>query len=160
MWCWKRLLRSPLDCKEIKPVNPKGNHPGIFIGGTDAEVEALILWPPDSKSRLTRKDPDAGTDWRQEEKGVTKDEIGGWHHWLDRRDFEQTPERRWRKGKPWLAIVHGWQRIGYNVTTEPQQQSAKDILLACGLLTDWRGWQRMGWLDGITSSMNMSLSKH
>ena len=61
LWCWRRLLRVSW-IADIKPVNPKGNHPGIFIGGTDAEVEALILWPPDSKSRLTRKDPDAGTD--------------------------------------------------------------------------------------------------
>ena len=71
---------SPLDCKEIKAVNPKGNESSIFIARTDAEAEALILWPPDSKSRLTGKDPDAGKDRRPEEKGMTEDEMVGWHH--------------------------------------------------------------------------------
>ena len=79
-WCFQtvvldKTLESPLDCKEIKPVNPKGNQPQIFIGRTDAEVEALILWPPDVKSWLIGKDPDAGKDWRQKEKGMTDDEI-------------------------------------------------------------------------------------
>ena len=79
-----------LDCKELKPVNPKGNQPWIFTGRTDTEAEAPVLWPPDMKSRLTGKDPDAGKDWRQEEKGVTEDEMVGWHHWLDGREFGQT----------------------------------------------------------------------
>ena len=82
---------SPLDCKEIKPVNPKGNQPWIFIGRTDAEGEAPILCPPDAKSWLIEKDPDAGKDWRQEEMGTTKDEMVGWHHWLSGHDFDQTP---------------------------------------------------------------------
>ena len=73
LWCWK-TLESPLDCK-IKPVNPKGNQPWIFIGRTDAEAEAPILWPPDMKSQLIRKDPDAGKDWKQKEKGVAEDEM-------------------------------------------------------------------------------------
>ena len=72
----EKTLESPLDYKKIKPVNPKGNQPWIFIGRTDAEAEAPIVWPPDVKSRLTRKDPDAGKDWRQEQKGVTEDELG------------------------------------------------------------------------------------
>ena len=71
----EKILESPLDSKEIKPVNPKGNQPWIFIGRTDAEVEALVLWPPDAKSRLFRKDPEAGKDWGQEEKGVEEDEM-------------------------------------------------------------------------------------
>ena len=75
-------LESPLDSKEIKPVNPKGNQPWIFTRRTDAEVEAPILWPPDVKSRLIGKDPDTGKDWGQEEKGATEDEMVGWHHWL------------------------------------------------------------------------------
>ena len=79
------MARSPLDCKEIKPVNPKGNQSRIFIGKTDAEAEAPVLWPPDAKSWFIRKDPDAGKDWRQEEKGMTEDETVGWHHWLDGR---------------------------------------------------------------------------
>ena len=78
----KKTLESPLSCKEIQPVNPKGNQPWIFIGRIDAEAETPILWPPDAKSWLIRKDPDAGKDWRQEEKGMTEDEMLGWHHWL------------------------------------------------------------------------------
>ena len=71
----EKTLESPLDCKEIKPVNPKGNQPWIFIGRTDAEAEAPVLWPPDANSQLIRKDPDAGKEWRQEEKGMTEDET-------------------------------------------------------------------------------------
>ena len=82
LWCWRRLL-SPLDCKEIHPVHPKGDQLWIFIGRTDGEVEASVLWPPDVKSWLIGKDPDAGKDWRQEEKGATEDEMVGWHHWFN-----------------------------------------------------------------------------
>ena len=94
-WCFQtvlleKTLESPLDCKEIKPVNPKGNQPWIFIGRTDTEAETPILWPPDAKSQLIGKDPDAGKDWRQEEKGVTEDEMVGWHHWLKGHEFEQA----------------------------------------------------------------------
>ena len=81
----------PLDCKEIQPVNPKGDQSWVFIGRTDVETEAPILWPPDAKGRFDGKDPDAGKDWEQEEKGVTEDEMVGWHHWLNRPEFEQTP---------------------------------------------------------------------
>ena len=88
--CWRRLFGSPLDRKEIKPVNPKGNQSWIFIGRTDSEVEALILWPSDAMSWLIGKDPDAGKDWRQEERGMTKEEMVGWHHWLSGREFEQA----------------------------------------------------------------------
>ena len=77
----EKTLESPLDCKEIKPVNPKGNQSWVFIGKTDAQVEALILWPPDAKNWLIGKHPDAGKDWRQEEKGTTEVMIG-WHHWF------------------------------------------------------------------------------
>ena len=92
-WCFRTLvlektLESSLDCKEIKPFNPKENQPWIFIGRTEAE--APILWPPDEKSWLTGKDPDAGEDWGQEEKGMTEDEMVGWHHWLNGHEFEQT----------------------------------------------------------------------
>ena len=76
----EKTLESPLDCKEIKSVNPEGNQPWIFIGRTDAEAEAPILWPPDVKSRFIRKDPDSGKDWRQEEMGTAEDEMVGWHH--------------------------------------------------------------------------------
>ena len=87
LWCWRRLLKNPLGSKEIKPVNPKGNHFWIFIGRTDAEAEAPILWPPNAKSWLIRKDPDAGKDWGQEEKGTTEDEMIGWHHRLNGHEF-------------------------------------------------------------------------
>ena len=76
----EKTLESPLDSKEIKPVKANGNQPWIFIGRTDAEAEALILWPPDMKSWLTGKDPDAGKDWGQEEKGATEDKMVEWHH--------------------------------------------------------------------------------
>ena len=89
-WCFwtvvlDKTLESPLDFKEIQPVNPKGNQSWIFIERTDAEAEAPILWPPDVKSWLIRKDPDAGQDWRLEEKGMV-----GWHHWLDRHECNQA----------------------------------------------------------------------
>ena len=80
-----------LDCKEIKPVNPKGNQSWIFIGRTDAEAKTPIVWPPDAKSWLIGKDPDAEQDWRQEEKGTTDNEMVGWHHRLDGHEFEQAP---------------------------------------------------------------------
>ena len=86
-----KTLESPLDWKEIQPVNPKINQFWIFIGRTDAEAEAPILWPPDVKSWLIRKDPDSGKDWRQEEKGMTEDEMVGWHHWPKGHGFGWTP---------------------------------------------------------------------
>ena len=94
-WCFwtvmlEETLEKPLDCKEIKPVHPKGNQSWIFIGRTDAEAEAPVLWPSDVKNWLTGKDPDAGEDWGQE-KGTTEDEMVGWHHWPNEHDFEQAP---------------------------------------------------------------------
>ena len=87
----EKTLESPLDCKEIKPVSSKGNQPWIFIGRTEAEAEAPVLWPPDVKSQLIGKDPGAGKDWGQEEKRMTENEMVGWHHWLDGHESEQTP---------------------------------------------------------------------
>ena len=86
-----QILQSLLDCKEIQPVNPKGNQLWIFTGKTDAKAETPILWPPDVKSQLIGKDPDAGKDWRWEEKGMTEEEMVGWHHQLNGHEFEQTP---------------------------------------------------------------------
>ena len=86
----QKTLESPLDSKEIKPVNPKWNQSWIFIGKTDSEV--LILWPPNVKNWLIWKDPDAGKDWGQEQKGITEDETVGWHHWLNGHEFKQAPE--------------------------------------------------------------------
>ena len=92
-WCFwtvvlEETLESPLDCTEIQPVHPKGNQSWIFIGRTDAEGETPILWPPDAKNWLIGKDPDAGKDWRWEEKGITEDEMVGWHHRLSGHEFE------------------------------------------------------------------------
>ena len=94
-WCfWTVVLEktpeSPLDCKEILAVHPKGNQSWIFIGRTDAKAETPILWPPDAKNWLTGKDPDAGQNGRQEKKGMTEDEMVGWHHWLNGQEFEQA----------------------------------------------------------------------
>ena len=89
LWCWRRLLKSPFDSKEIKQVIPKGNQPRILIGRTDAEAEAPIFWPPDVKNLRAGKDPAAGKDRRQE-KGVTEDEMVGWHHQLNGHEFEQA----------------------------------------------------------------------
>ena len=89
-WCFctvelEKTLESPLDCEDIKPVNPKGNQSWIFTGGTDAEAEAPIIWPPDGKSQFIGKEVDNGKVWRQEEKGTAEDEMAGWHHWLNGR---------------------------------------------------------------------------
>ena len=94
-WCFwtvvlEKTFESPLDCKENQPVHPKGNQSWMFIGRTDVEAETPILWPSHAKSWLIRKDPDAGKDWRQEEKGTTEDEMVGWHHQLNGHEFEQT----------------------------------------------------------------------
>ena len=90
LWCWRRL-ETPLDCREIQPVHPKGNQFWILIGRTDVEAETPVLWPPNAKSWLIWKDPDAGKDWRQEEKGTTEDEMVRWHHRLNGHGFEWTP---------------------------------------------------------------------
>ena len=103
----ENTLESPLDCKEIKPVNPKENQPWIFIGKTDAEAEAEapIPWPPDSKSWLIGKDLDARKDWGQE-KGETEGEMAGWHHWSNGHEFEQILEML-KDREAWHAAVHG-----------------------------------------------------
>ena len=88
--CGGEDFEIPLDRKEIKPVNPKGNQFRLFIGRTNAKAKAPILWPPDVKNWLIGKDLDAGKDWGQEEKGTTEDEIVGWHHWLDGQELEQA----------------------------------------------------------------------
>ena len=119
-WCFwtvvlEKTCESPLDCKEIQAVHPKGNQSWTFIARTDAEAEIPILWPPDAKSWLIGKDPDSGQDWRQEEKGMAEDERVGWHHQLCRHEFEQTQELV-IDGEAWRAAVHG-------VTKSRAQQS-------------------------------------
>ena len=109
-WCFwtvvlENTLESPLDWKEIQPVHPKGNQPWIFIGRTDTEAEAVILWPPDAKNWLVGKDPDSGKDWRQE-MGTTEDEMVGWCHWLNAHEFEQDP-RLGDGQEAWCVAIHG-----------------------------------------------------
>ena len=87
----EKTLESPLDCKEIQPVHPKGDQSWVFLGRYDAKAETPVLWPPHAKSWLIGKDSDAGRDWGQEEKGMTEDEMAGWHHWFDGHESEWTP---------------------------------------------------------------------
>ena len=110
-WCFwtvvlEKTLESPLNCKEIQPVHPKGGESWVFIGRTDVEAEIPILWPPDVKSWLIGKDPDAGKDWRQEEKGMTEDEMVGLNHRLNGQEFEQAWELLMDR-EAWHAAVHG-----------------------------------------------------
>ena len=112
-WCFwtvvlDKTLESPLDCKEIQPVCPIGNESWIFIGKTDAETETPILWPPDVKNLLTGKDPDAGKDWGQEEKGTTQDEMAGWHHWLNGHGHESEWTPGIGDGQGGLACCDSW----------------------------------------------------
>ena len=102
----EKTLESPLDCKEIQPVHPKGNKSWIFIGKTNTEAETPILWPPDVKNWLTGKNPDAGKDWRQEEKGMTEDEMVGCHHWLDSVSLSKLRELVMDR-EAWCTVVHG-----------------------------------------------------
>jgi len=119
---------TPRDCK-IKPVSPKGNQSWIFIGWTDAEAEAPILWPPDEKNWLIGKDPDAGKDWRQEEKGMTEDEMVGWHHWLEGHEFEQAPGVGDGQGS--LACCSPW--------------GCKELDM-----TEWLNWLNWQWISELS----------
>ena len=123
-WCFwtvvlEKTLVSPLDCKEIKPVRPKGSQSWIFIGRTDAEAEIPILWPPDMKNWLIGKDPDAWKDWREEEKGTTEDEMAGWYHLLDGHEFEQAP-----------GVGNGQGRLTYCSPCSPKESD----------VTKWLNW--------------------
>ena len=112
----EKTLESPLHCKEIKTVYHKGNQSWVFLGRTDAEAVAPILRPPDAKNWLIRKDPDAGKDWRQEEKGKTEDEMAGWHHWWDGLEFEQAPGDGERQGS--LACCSPWDHKESDMTEQ------------------------------------------
>ena len=102
---------DPLDCKEIQPVHPKGDQSWIFFVRIDAEAETLVLWPPDAKNLLVGIDPDAGKDWRWEEKGRTKDEMVGWHHWLNDVTWVWINSGSWWwTGRPGVLQSMGWQR--------------------------------------------------
>jgi len=140
-WCFwtlesEKSLESPLGCKEIQPVNLKGNQSWIFIGRTDAEAETPILWPPDVKYQLLGKDPDAGKDWRQEEKGMTEDEMVGWHHWCEGHESEWTLGVGDRQGS--LACYSPWGHEELDTTewlnwTEPSKTPS--LFLLTGSLT-------------------------
>ena len=131
-WCFwtvvlEKTLESPLDSKEIKPVHPKGNQSWIFFGRTDAEAKAPILLPPDVKSSLIRKDPDIWKDWRQEEKGMTEDEMVGWHHWLNGHEFEQALGDD--EGQASLECCSPWGLKELGTTEKLQQFQATNIFL-------------------------------
>ena len=129
-WCFwttvlKKTLESPLGCKKIQPVHPKGDQSWVFIGWTDAKAEAPVLWPPDVKNWLIWKDPDAGKDWRQEEKGMTEDEMVGWHHWLEGHEFDQFPGVF--DGQGGLACCSLWDlRVRHNLATELNWNSHRE----------------------------------
>ena len=128
LWFWKRL-ESPLDSKEIILVNHKGNQPWIFIGRTDAEAEAPILWPSDAKSRLIGKDSDSGKDWRQEEKGMTEDEMVGWHCWLNGHEFEQALGDSIGQGS--LVCFSLWGHKELDMTEEQQSYFQNHFFTIC-----------------------------
>ena len=124
LWCWRRL-EGPLDCKEIQPIHPKGDQSCVFIGRADVEAETPILWPPDAKNWLIWKDPDAGKDWKQKEKGTTEDEMVGWHHLLDGHGFGWTPGVG--DGQGGLVSCSSWRRKESDTTeqlnwTQPRKQ--------------------------------------
>ena len=121
----EKTLESPLDCKEIQPVHSEGDQPGDFFGGSAAKAEAPVLWPPHAKSWLIGKDSDAGRDWGQEEKGMTEDEMAGWHHWLDGHEFEWTLGVG--DGQGGLACYDSW--------------SCKE--------SDMTDWTELNWTDGF-----------
>ena len=129
----EKTLESPLDCKEIKPVNPKENQSSIFTGRTDAK--APLVWPPDEKSWLLRKDPDAGKDWRREEKGTTEDEMVGWHHRLKGHEWASSGGWWWT-GRPGVLQSMGLQRVVRVWAIElilPSQHLPPSLLPACSV---------------------------
>ena len=155
----EKTLGSPWGCKEIKPVQPKGNQSWIFIGRTDGEAETHILWPPDVKSRLTGKDSDTGKDWGQE-KARTEDEMVGWHHQLNGYEFEQTPADS-EGGTPGVLQSMGLQKVRHDWATEwqlilldsvssfkvPETSISRRIILVA--------WSRtISWLTEVTGSFS------
>ena len=122
----EKTLESPLDCKEIQPVHSEGDQPWVFFGRNDAKAEAPVLWPPHVKSWLIGKDSDAGRDWGQEEKGMTEDEMVGWHHWLNGREFGWTPGDG--DGQGGLACCDSWGCKEWDTT-------------------EWLNWTELNWTE-------------
>ena len=153
-WCFwtvvlEKTLESPMDCKEIKSVNCKGNQSWIFIGRTDAEAEDPIVKPPDAKNQLTEKDPDAGKDWRWDEKGTTKDETVGWHHRLDGHEFEQAPGVGDGQGS--LVYCSSWGHKEMNMTERlnwTELQASEVALMVKNLPADARDIKAHVWSFG------------
>ena len=142
---WEKTLESPLDCKEIQPVHSQGDQSWVFFGRTDAKVETLILWPPDAKSWLIGKDSDAGRDWGQEEKGMTEDEMAGWHHRLDGHEFEWTPGVG--DGQGGLACCNSWGHKESDMTEWLNRTDWTDIYVLtwdiCFPLSDFTLYNRL-----------------
>ena len=133
LWCW-RTLESLLDCEEIQPIHPKGDQSWVFFGRNDAKAEAPVLWPPYVKSWLIGKDSDAGRDWGQEVKGMTEDEMAGWHHWLDGHESEWT-----------LGVGDGQGGLGcYN------SWGRKEL--------DMTDWTELDWTEFLKINLSLSLS--
>ena len=147
----EKTLESPLDSKEIKPGNPKGNQPWISIGRTDAEAEAPIFWPPDVKTRLIGKDPDAGKDWRQE-KGTTEDVMAGWYHWLNGYEFEQA----WgdSEGQGSLACCSPWGCKESNMTWQLYNNNMIETVIYYILSVIFSSIWQNSWLNWGASQAN------
>ena len=167
-WCFwtvvlEKTLERPLDCKKIQPVHPKGDQSWVFIGRTDVEAETPILWPRHAKSWLIGKDPEAGKDWGQEEKGTTEDEMTGWHRWLDGRESEWTPgvgdgQEAWRaaihgvaKSRTWLSDWSDLKRLSSSSSKQSLNLYSVPAFIK-GLLTWGTCWlflccYEIGWLQ-------------
>ena len=131
----EKTLESPLDCKEIQPVHPKGVQSWLFIGRTDVETETPIIWPLDAKNWLTWKDPDAGKDWGQVEKGMIKDKMAGWHHWLNGHEFGWAPGG-WT-GRPGMLQSMGSQRATEWLNWNRNWRTIRRTIKSSNLTVKW-----------------------
>ena len=163
-WCFwtvvlEKTLEYPLDCKAIQAVHPKGDQSWLFTGRTDAEAETPIVWPPDGKNWLTGKDPDAGKDWRQEEKGMTEDETVGWHHWLNGHKFELTLGIV--DGQGGLACCSPWglKESDMNEWLNRTGKKKKQIKKICKILTKLYSRILKEQADGVVETLKLKCLK-